>query len=141
MSSDEVAPEPPATAAEFEMVVETGKVREFAAAVRARGEGYGAPDATVPPTFLATARLWRGDGDPGTAEGRALHGEQIYEFFGPPPRVGNRLVCRERVAREYRKQRRDGGTLRFVDVVTEFVDGERVVARSTMTKIYPAGES
>jgi hypothetical protein len=80
----------------FELVVERGKVAEFARATYAEDAVYyGTAEPVSPPTFLATTAHWSrnelalldGVGDPT----RRLHGEQAFEFHGPPPRAGTRL--------------------------------------------------
>jgi hypothetical protein len=82
--------------AEYEMVVERGKIREFAAAMQSQDPAYAGPDAVVPPTFLTSSALWAPEGarvDAGFDRGRLLHGEQEYVFHGPLPRAGQVLTC------------------------------------------------
>jgi hypothetical protein len=127
----------------FEMVVEPGKVREFAAAVLA------APDDPLPPpTFLASHLLWWAPENRPVPAGvldrtRLLHGEQEFVFHGPPPRVGDHLTVVARIDKVYEKEGGRGGTMRFVEWVTEFRDeqGELVAElRATMIETgQPAG--
>ena len=44
----------------FELVVEPGKIREFARATKARDPNWFGADAISPPTFLTTDRFWGG---------------------------------------------------------------------------------
>ena len=93
------------------MPIEWGKVREFAAATGNGRPHYLAEDATIPPTFLATVILWDdqlgvSDSEEVVAACRAvgvepdwaglLSLEQEYDFHGPPPRVGDRLLTSQR---------------------------------------------
>ena len=76
---------------EWEVVVERGKIREFAAAMQCDLPEYQGADAVVPPTFLASAGLWAPEGariGHGFDRRRLLHGEQEYRFLGPHPRAG-----------------------------------------------------
>ena len=126
---------------EFEMVVERGKVREFARATGSSSPAYfGVPDPVVPPTFLTTSVFWQ---PPSTADlyrelamdpRRVLHGEQEYLFTGVPPRAGTTLHARTTVEEIYEKEGRRGGTMTFVVTRTDFTDDDGVIvaqARST----------
>jgi hypothetical protein len=120
------------TGAPFAMVVEQGKIREFARAVRAEHPAYFGEDPVCPPTFLASSAFWTDDASsPLPADAldlsRVLHAGQRYVFHGPPPRAGTRLTGQQRVERTYVKQGRRGGTLRFTDVVTDFRDADGVL--------------
>jgi hypothetical protein len=126
----------------FTLVVERGKIREFARATYAEHPGYLADAAPViPPTFLMTAAHWaaheltlldRIPGDPG----RRLHGEQEFEFPGPPPRAGTRLHGQTRLDNAFERTGRRGGRLRFYVLLTEYRDDAGdVVARARMTVV------
>src|ERR1035437_8129283 len=126
----------------FEMVVEMGKVREFARATFSDNPAYLSGDEPVmPPTFLTTEMNWKeGDADPwplvNLSVSRGLHAEQEYEFYCPPPRAGSRLRGQTKVEDIYEKQGRRGGTLTFVVTVTEFHDSVgKLVARSRLTAV------
>jgi hypothetical protein len=128
----------------FRMVVELGKIREFAAATRATKPAYqGDPgDAPVaPPTFLMAAALWQGaESSPwhGVERNyeRILHGEQEFVFHAPPPRAGTVLTGQSRIDRVYEKTGKRGGRMIFTDVVTDFRDESgRLVAESRNTSI------
>jgi len=126
----------------FRLVVEEGKVHEFAQATRS-----GDPDHLVeghpvsPGTFLAASVFWQG---PATSPWtgltlnfeRILHGEQEFVFPDGPPVAGTELTGTSRIDRVYRKEGRRGGTMTFVEAVTEFRDGTgRLVAESRGTSI------
>jgi hypothetical protein len=109
----------------YEVLIERGKVREFAKAMQSENPAYEGQGAVIPPTFLATAALWAPPGrraDSGFDRARLLHGQQEFIFHGPVPRVGTALQARERVEKRYEKQGKRGGTMRFAVLVTEFRD-------------------
>jgi hypothetical protein len=125
----------------FELVVERGKIAEFARATHARDASYyEAAEPVSPPTFLATTAHWSrnelalldGVGDPQ----RRLHGEQAFEFHGPPPRAGTRLRALPSIEAAYEREGRRGGRLRFYVLATHFTDAsERLVAVARMTVV------
>ncbi|OHV57270.1 MaoC family dehydratase N-terminal domain-containing protein [Pseudofrankia sp. BMG5.36] len=130
----------------YTMEVELGKIREFARATKSRNPDYLTAERPVSPaTFLMTSAFWSdGAGVPwddveGYEEidlGRVLHGGQEFVFHGEPPRAGIRLVGRAKIAADYVKEGRRGGTMRFIEVVNEFrtPDG-RLVAEAKNTVI------
>ncbi|MCU4182980.1 MaoC family dehydratase N-terminal domain-containing protein [Acidiferrimicrobium sp. IK] len=131
------------TAAPFTMVVELGKVREFAAATKSTNPDYaGDPgDHPVSPgTFLMSAAFWqKPENSPffGVELNwhRILHGEQEFVFHGTPPRAGDVLTGVARIDRVYEKAGKRGGTMTFTESVTEFRNpaGELVAeSRGTM---------
>jgi hypothetical protein len=133
-----------AAGAEFEMVIERGKVREFARAIHALDPAYlSGEQPVVPPTFLTTMFFWQADivdADPWPrvkmSQERGMHGEQEYIFHGPPPRAGARLRCRSHIERIFEKVGRRGGKLTFAVMVTEFRDETgRLVAEGRMTGV------
>ena len=127
----------------FRVVVEEGKVREFARAVKSAHPAYVAdgPQATSPPTFLASSSFWQPAeaspwGDAKLNWERILHGEQEFVFPGPPPAAGTELTAESRIDRVYEKEGKRGGTMTFVEVVTEYRDASgAVVAESRGTII------
>ncbi len=129
----------------FTVVVERGKVHEFARAVRSKHPAYFAEAPVAPPTFLTTMFFWEAlvpGSNPWSQVGmdpkRGMHAEQEYVFHGPPPRAGDRLTARSRIDRIYEKVGRRGGTLTFVEMVTEFRDPEGLlVAEAKMTCVEP----
>jgi hypothetical protein len=125
----------------FRLVVEEGKVREFARAVKSSNPAYmDGPQATSPATFLASSVFWqRPENSPwgGTRLNwqRLLHGEQEFISYGPPPGAGTELSVEVRIERVFEKEGKRGGSLTFVETVTEYRDtaGALVAeARSTM---------
>jgi N-terminal half of MaoC dehydratase len=122
----------------FEVCLERGKIREFAAAMQSENPAYQGEHAVIPPTFLTTAAQWAPPGERaqhGFERARLLHGEQEYIFHGPLPRAGQVLHAREYVAQRYEKEGKRGGTMRFAVLVTEFRDDSGVLvaeARSTL---------
>jgi hypothetical protein len=125
------------------MAIERGKVCEFA-----RATGSDAPEylsdahPPIPVTFLRTATFWRPSDAPSPMAGlglnaaRILHGEQEYEFFGPPPRAGTELTVTSRLESVTEKEGRRGGTMRLIVVVEDFTDETgRLVAQGRSTLI------
>lgn len=126
----------------FDLVVERGKVREFALATRAEDRSYfDDPDPVIPPTFLIAAAHWSGNelallDDVGGDPRRRLHGEHAFEFHGPPPRAGTRLRAHPRIEAVYERDGRRGGRLRFYVLATDFTDeSDRLVAVARMTVV------
>jgi hypothetical protein len=122
----------------YDVPIERGKVREFARAAKSRNPEYEGIDAVIPPTFLTTAgNLWAAGTHPaaelGFDLGRVLHGEEEFEFFGPPPKVGQILTASTRLAEQWNKEGKRGGRMRFAKIVTEYLDesGELVAAQRT----------
>jgi hypothetical protein len=67
---------------------------------------------------------------------RLLHGGQEYVFHGPPPRARTELTFQTRVDKIYEKEGKRGGTMTFVEAVTEFRDASgRLVAEARSTAI------
>ena len=128
----------------FTMVVELGKIREFARATKSTNPAYdGAPGDTPvsPGTFLASSSFWQPAGTSPLSGAkinwaRILHGEQEFTFHGPPPRAGDVLHGQVRVDKVYEKAGSRGGTMTFIEQVTEYrsPDG-RLVAEGRSTTI------
>jgi hypothetical protein len=121
------APAPDEGGLPFDLWVETGKVREFAVATGSRDPAYAEAQPVSPPTFLMTANFWMtsengpwGDSPPNFE--RLLHGEQEFVFHAPPPRAGTHLVGTMRIDRRYTKEGKKGGTMSFVETVTEYTE-------------------
>jgi hypothetical protein len=123
----------------YEVTIERGKIREFAAAMQSTSPSYQGAAPIIPPTFLITAPNWATKGDRakvGLNRRYVLHGEQEFRFFGPLPRAGDVLQAVERVAERHEKTGSRGGTMRFVVVVTEFRDESgRLAAEARCTMI------
>lgn len=124
----------------YEFPIDRSKIREFARATKSRHPDHQGPDAVIPPTFLTHARLaWQPkELDPLTDMGldlrRTLHGEEVYEFHGPPPTAGETLAVESRLGRQWEKDGRRGGTMRFAEIISDFrADDGRLVATQTTT--------
>ena len=126
----------------WELVVERGKIAEFAEAMLCDDPAYRGPDAIVPPTFLTTSGRWAPAGvrvAVGFDRKRLLHGEQEYIFHGDLPAAGDVLTAQEKVVDRYSKPGKRGGTMRFATVVTEYRDaGGALVAEAKATFIETA---
>ena len=132
------------------MVVEEGKIREFAQATKSTNPGYlpeNGPPSVSPVTFLASSVLWAGResspwGEVRLEWGRVLHGEQEFGFPGPPPGVGVVLNAQTRIERIYEKHGRRGGTMQLAELVTEYRDESGALvaeSRSTVIETGPTG--
>jgi hypothetical protein len=129
--------------ARFDMVIERGKIREFARATGSTNPAYLDDEhPPVPPTFLASSALWQPTDVPRAYEAlgmdlrRVLHGEQEFRFYGPPVRAGVRLAVEIRIESVTEKVGRRGGTMRVARVATDFADETgRLVAQSFSTTI------
>jgi hypothetical protein len=127
----------------FEMVVERGKVREFARATMSSHPAYvEEPEPVSPPTFLVTNAFWAPQGQSLFRKAadfdmrRVLDGGREFVFNGPPPRAGTRLTARSRVADIYEKEGKRGGTMTFLVTVHEFRDQSgKLVAEMRSTVI------
>jgi len=109
----------------WEVVVERGKIAEFADAMLSEDPAYRGPDAIIPPTFLTSAARWAPPGvrvNVGFDRKRLLHGEQEYTFHGELPAAGDVLTAHERIVERFSKPGKRGGTMRFATVVTEYRD-------------------
>jgi acyl dehydratase len=128
----------------FRMVVEEGKIREFARATRSRSaEHLRARDPVSPVTFLASSALWMGEENSawrGVTRDFAniLHGEQEFSFHGPPPAAGTELIGLQSIDRTYEKTGARGGAMTFTEVVTRFKNpsSERTVVEMRSVSIY-----
>jgi N-terminal half of MaoC dehydratase len=132
----------------FRVVIEEGKVREFARAVKSSNPAYVAegPQSTSPVTFLASSAFWQGPehspwGDTKLNWERILHGEQEFVFPGPPPAAGTELTAESRIDRVYEKEGKRGGTMTFVEVVTEYRDGAGNVVAETRGTIIETSQA
>jgi hypothetical protein len=126
----------------WEVVVERGKIAEFAAAMLCDDPAYRGPNAIIPPTFLTSAARWAPPGvrvNVGFERKRLLHGEQEYTFHRDLPAAGDVLTARERVVDRFSKPGKRGGTMRFATVVTEYRDAAgELVAEAKATFIETA---
>ncbi|MFC5747454.1 FAS1-like dehydratase domain-containing protein [Actinomadura rugatobispora] len=130
----------------FDVLIERGKIREFALATRSSHPDFTGPAALAPPTFLnAASRIWADEPldiarDLGFDPARTLHGEEEFVFHAAPPRAGDRLGVTVQVTGRAEKTRRNGDRMRLAVVVREFRDAAgRLVAeqRSTLVETGP----
>lgn len=126
------------TEIEFDLPVERGKVREFALAVgednpihldpeAARLHGF--PDIVAPPTFSVT-QIWQVSREEREERlganldyGRVLHGEQEFAYKRLPF-AGEVLKGKMRISKDFTKEGRRGGSMRFVTYESVFTDAE-----------------
>ena len=131
----------------FRVVVEEGKVREFARAVKSSNPAYmDGPQTTSPAMFLASSVFWQRPenspwGDTRINFQRVLHGEQEFVFPGPPPAAGTELTAEARIDRVYAKEGKRGGTMTFVETVTEYRDGSGTVVAEARSTIIETGQA
>ena len=132
---------------DYEVPIERGAIRQFARSLYSSNPAWlEAPDAVIPPTFLVMAGYHWGYILERPPAGSALaeidargttDGEQSFEFFGPPPRVGDRLIASTEVADHFVKKG-SAGNLEFFVMRTDFRDESgRLVARWMPTSIRP----
>ena len=128
------------------MPVERGKIREFAQACKTENTEYVEERQPVaPPTFLTTRNFWGSGESPITRLGldirRVLHGGEEYVFHGPPPRAGTELTFQTRVDKIYEKEGRRGGTMTFIEAVTDFRDQQGGLVAECRTTIIETGQA
>ncbi len=122
----------------LDLPVERGKVREFALAVgednpihldpeAARLQGF--PDVVAPPTFTVS-QIWQVPREEREERlganldyGRVLHGEQEF-VYRRLPFAGEVLKGRMRISKDFTKEGRRGGSMRFVTYESAFTDAE-----------------
>jgi hypothetical protein len=126
----------------FRMVVEEGKVHEFARATKSKDPAhFREKDPVSPATFLQASAFWQSpDSSPWQGISlnfeRILHGEQEFVFPDGPPVAGTELTAVARIDKVYQKEGRRGGTMSFTEAVTEFRDKSgKLVAESWGTSI------
>ncbi len=123
---------------EFDLPVDGDRATQFALAV---GEDnpifldteaahlHGLPDRLAPPTFTVTQifQVPRDEREQRLGAnldyGRVLHGEQefVYERL---PIVGETLKGKMRISKDFEKEGKRGGSMRFVTYETEYTDAE-----------------
>jgi hypothetical protein len=117
------------------MIIEAGKVREFARAVADIDPAYAQPDPPVPLTFAVTAAFWTRDAaDVLTSLGvdlsRALHGEEEFQYQIPLA-AGMRLQAETTLVEQDERDGRRGGKIRRFVLQTTFTEpaGHRVLVQ------------
>ncbi|HVF52900.1 MAG TPA: MaoC family dehydratase N-terminal domain-containing protein [Actinomycetota bacterium] len=122
----------------FALPVEHGKVAEFALAVGEDNPLYfdseaarlhGFPDVVAPPTFTVT-QIWRVSREEREERlganldyARVLHGEQEFVYKRLPV-AGEVLKGTMRISRDFEKEGKRGGSMRFVTYETVFTDAQ-----------------
>ncbi len=117
----------------YDMPVERGKIREFAAATASTNAVYQGVDPPVPPTFLTTSMHWEPQDPPlatllGLDLSRVLQGGQEYSFIGPLPRAGEDLRAETSVESVTEKRSSRGGAMTVIVVLTRFTRTDGSVA-------------
>jgi len=117
----------------YEMPVERGKIREFAAATGSSDPAYHGTSPPVPPTFLTTSMHWEPQDPPlatllGLDLRRVLQGGQEYTFIGPLPRAGETLQAETSVESVTEKRSGRGGIMTIIVVLTRFTRPDGSVA-------------
>jgi acyl dehydratase len=122
----------------FELPIEQEKVAKFALAVGDDDPIYfdqeaamerGLPGPVAPPTFTVTQifQVPREERETRLGSGleysRVLHGEQQF-VYQRLPLVGEVLKGTMRISKDFQKEGKRGGTMRFVTYETNFVDAE-----------------
>jgi len=135
------------TQIEFELPVDRDKIREFAFAVgednplfldheAAHLEGF--PELLAPPTFTQTQifQIPRDEREQRLGANlnyeRVLHGEQEY-IYKRLPVAGERLKGIMRIAKDFTKEGKRGGQMRFVTYETKFLDANE---EEVLTALY-----
>lgn len=128
----------------FELPIDQEKVSKFALAVGDNNPVYfdreaamerGLPGPIAPPTFTVTQifQLPREERETRLGSGleysRVLHGEQEF-VYTRLPLVGEVLKGTMRISKDFKKEGKRGGSMRFVTYETKFVDanGEEVLS-------------
>jgi hypothetical protein len=129
----------------WEVVVERGKIAEFAEAMLSDEPAYRGAAAIIPPTFLTSGARWAPPGvrvSVGFDRKRLLHGEQEYIFHSDLPVAGDVLTAQERIIDRFSKPGKRGGEMRFATVVTEYRDtAGTLVAQARATFIETAAKT
>jgi hypothetical protein len=124
----------------YDMPIERGKIREFAAATGASVANYAGPNPPVPPTFLASSMHWEPQDPPLAARlgidlSRVLQGGQEYTFIGPLPRAGDNLHAETSVESVTEKRSSRGGAMTLIVVLTRFTRPDGTVAAESRATV------
>lgn len=132
----------------FDMVVERGKIREFARATGSSAAAYlDDAEPVSPPTFLTTVAFWQPDAADDLYRQldidlrRLLHGEQEFLFLHEPPRAGTVLHAQTVVEETYEKEGRRGGVMTFVVLRTDFSDDDGAVVAQSRSTLIETGQA
>jgi hypothetical protein len=127
--------------ARFEFPVERGKILELARATATAHDALENDRVVSPPTILLVGQQIWGFSfeEPGNSPlaavhldaSKALHLEEDYEYFGPPPRAGDRLIGQLTLLAPVTKVGRRAGRMTIFTTETLFWDENgRLVARA-----------
>jgi acyl dehydratase len=123
---------------EFDLPIDRDKVQEFAIAVGEDNPIFfdleaakraGLPDLVAPPTFTVTQifAVSREDRERRLGAdldyGRVLHGEQEFQY-NRLPFAGEILKGRMRISKDFTKEGKRGGEMRFVTYESKYTDAE-----------------
>ena len=124
-----------------QMVVERGKVMEFARAILDDNQAYFAEDPPIPLTYTMAQAHWPaptgGQGSKLASLGlnllRILHAGQEFEYL-KPVKVGDVLTSRGRISDVYEKEGKAGGKMIFIVSESTFTNqnGEDVLIARTI---------
>ena len=131
----------------FDLPVTEERVTEFAVAVGAENDPVhhdtqaaqelGLPNFIAPPTFTVT-QIFQVPREEREARlganldyGRVLHGEQEFTYARMPI-AGETLKGRMRIAKDFEKEGKRGGSMRFVTYETTYTDQEGVEVLTTL---------
>jgi hypothetical protein len=123
------------------MVVERGKIMEFARAILDENPAYFSEDPPVPLTFTMSQAHWPAPTGGGGAKLaslglnllRILHAGQEYEYLGEI-KAGDTLTSRGRISDVYEKEGKAGGKMIFIVSENTFSNqrGEDVLIARTI---------
>ncbi|MCW2530069.1 MAG: hypothetical protein JWM76_4929, partial [Pseudonocardiales bacterium] len=135
----------------FRVVVEEGKIYEFARAIKSSTpEHFRSPDPISPVTFLTSAVLWM---EPENSAwfgitrnfANILHGEQEFVFHSAPPVAGTELNVVQYFGTVVEKAGRRGGRMTLTEVITKFwtdsPDHPVVVGKAVSIETHPLIET
>jgi acyl dehydratase len=123
---------------EFDLPIDRDKVQEFATAVGEDNPIFfdleaakraGLPDLVAPPTFTVTQifAVSREDRERRLGAnldyGRVLHGEQEFQY-NRLPFAGEILKGRMRISKDFTKEGKRGGEMRFVTYESTYTDAQ-----------------
>ena len=123
------------------MVVERGKIMEFARAIADENPAYFSEDPPVPLTYTMAQAHWPAPTGGGGAKLaslglnllRILHAGQEYEYL-KPVHAGDTLTSKSRISDVYEKEGKAGGKMIFVVSESTFTNqkGEDVLIARTI---------
>ncbi|HVF75541.1 MAG TPA: MaoC family dehydratase N-terminal domain-containing protein [Acidimicrobiales bacterium] len=130
----------------FPVVVERGKIHEFAKATKSKNPAYFTEQPVVPATYLTLAtNFWEGLAGGGVDVGlnwaRVLHGEQEFVYHGALPKAGDTLTGTTKVENIFTKSGNRGGDLTFVVTATELRNDAGELVAEVRTTLIETGKA